>query len=126
MKYTARLYADALAAALHEATSREQEKTIIGNFAKLVLKRGDEALLPKALELAERLLAKQGKGDVVVIESARPLSNADRTKFTKQFSKAGHVEERIVPSLVAGVRITVNDERELDASLVARLRTLFT
>ncbi len=126
MKYKREIYAEALAESLSATKSRDEEKKVLANFLKMMVRNGDIGQARRVLEDAERVLAKLGKGDLVVIESARPLKANAKKKIEALFPKAGNIEERIMPSLVAGVRVRVNDERELDATLSTRLTKLFT
>jgi F0F1-type ATP synthase delta subunit len=126
MKYKLEVYAKALAESIISAKSHDDEKKVLKKFMSILLSNGDLSSAKRILEHAERLLAKKGLGDIVTIESARPMKPAVREKIVKQFPHAGYVQEELVPSLVAGVRIRVNDERELDASLTAKIQMLFT
>lgn len=126
MKHRPEQYANALAALLAAAGSREEEKKILGNFLRIAVRNGDVRAARRALERTELLLAKRGNGDMVTVESARPLHEKDRVTITRAFPKTARVEERVNPSLVAGVRITINGERELDGTLASKLNRLFT
>lgn len=122
MRYAPELYAKALAAVAHGNLAPAKEREIVKNFLTLVRANGDGGKLPKIVEAAEKLLrAKTGRRRVV-IESARPLGI-----LLKKFSAgADAVEEKIDPALIAGVRITVNDELQYDGSLRHKLDTLFS
>ncbi|MDE2020121.1 MAG: F0F1 ATP synthase subunit delta [Patescibacteria group bacterium] len=124
MKYSHHLYARALADVIVDAKGAEAER-FAGNFLALVRKNGDEAHLRKILEEAARLL--RGKKGVrkVTLGTARQLPAGQR-EMLKVFLKPGDViEERIDPELVAGVRITVDDEWQFDGSLKGKLDKLF-
>lgn len=126
MKYKREIYAGALAQSLTAATTAAGEKKVLASFLKMMVRNGDIGQARRVLDHAERLLAKLGKGDMVVVESARPLKASSKKKIEALFPNAGNIEERILPSLVAGVRVRVNDERELDATLSTRLTKLFS
>lgn len=125
MKYGVTIYAKALAKAMLETKEPGKEKKILSGFFKVIAKNGDTRLARKILDETESILAKHGQGNIVRVESARSLRETDRKKIMEAFRDAGRIDESIIPSLVAGVKITVNDERELDASMSARLRKLF-
>jgi F0F1-type ATP synthase delta subunit len=94
---------------------------IAKNFLAVVRRNGDEGHLRKILEEASRLA--RGKSGVrkVTIESARQL-NASQKGAMKHFVRAGDaIEERIDPDLVAGVRVTLDDELQFDGSLKNKL-----
>ncbi len=122
MKYPAHIYAKALVeviAASHGPSSKDD--VVAKNFLALVRHNGDEGHLKKILEEASRFA--RGKIGVrkVVIASARELTSSQR-EVMNSFVKPGDVVERwIDPDLVAGVKITVNDELQFDGSLKNKL-----
>lgn len=117
MKYSPRLYAQALAAA--------KGKEVIPNFLKLLRKNGDERLLPKIVAEAEKLILVKSGRRKVVIESARPLSDQQKKLLHKALKPGDVVEEKISPELVAGVKIIVNNELQFDATLARKLKKMF-
>lgn len=127
MKYPAHIYARALAGVIAEVKGRSEKEqdAIVAHFIALVRKSGDEAHLRKIVEEAARFV--RGKSGVrkVTIETAR-LPGAAQRKALQHFIKSGDVvEENIDPELVAGVKIIVNDEQQLDGSLKGKLDKLF-
>lgn len=125
MKYRVDMYAAALADVLANARTREEEKKALANFTKLAIRNGEAARIAKILSRTEEFLAKRGAGDLVTVETARPLSPALRREIEAHVPKKTLVRETITPALGAGVRITVNGSRELDATLKSRLDRLF-
>jgi len=120
MKYPAHMYAKALVEVLGDPKAKN-DTLIAKNFLALVERNGDGGHLRKILEEASRFA--RGKSGVrnVTIESAREL-NASQKNAMKQFVKAGDVvEERIDPNLIAGIRITLNEELQFDGSLKNKL-----
>ena len=124
MKYSTHMYAKALAevaAAAKPADHPHIEK----NFLALVERNSDGSRLRKILDEAARILGRTGGGRTVVFESARLLTAAQK-KDVKMFVKPGDtVEERMNPSLVAGVRVIVNDEEQFDGSFKGKMDALF-
>lgn len=122
MKYPTNIYAKALVEVL--AASKGQTASdgeIANNFLALVKKNGDEGHLKKILEEASRMA--RGKSGVrkVTVASARSLTAAQK-KSLDQFTKPGDVmEEEIDPDLIAGIKITINDEMQYDGSLKNKL-----
>ena len=118
MKYSAHLYARALV----EALSDSEDDAAIGKiFLELVKKNRDEAHLKKILDEASRMARSKSGIQKVTIESARAL-NASQRSLMGQFVQARDiVEERVDPELIAGVKITVNDEMQFDGSLKYKL-----
>ena len=122
MKYSPVIYAEALSHAL--AKSPREEKTIIANFLAAVKKNNDAHLLKKILaETEKRLRALTGKRKVV-IETARPYRSL-KSKLTRLLRASDIVEEKLNPELIAGVRVSINDEMEFDNSLARKLARLF-
>lgn len=125
MKYPAHIYAKALAEAIVATKGKAAEDAVVRNFIALVRRNGDEGHIRKLVEEAARMV--RGKSGVrkVTIETARPSSEAQK-KALRQFIKGGDiVEERIDPSLVAGVKIILDDELQFDGSLKGKMDTIF-
>jgi len=125
MKYSPTLYARAFAEVAAKSLSAAEEKHAIGNFLGFIRKSGDWGSVDKILAMTEKLLREKIGMKKFVFETARPLGKLlDRLR--KELAKPTDViEEKINPSLVAGVKITVNDEREWDGSLEHKLQKLF-
>ena len=125
MKYSHHLYAQALAAVIADAKGAEAER-FAKNFLALIHKNGDEAHARKILEEAARLL--RGKKGVrkVTIGTARQMPPKQKTILKAFLKPSDVVEERIDPDLIAGVRITIDDEKQFDGSLKGKLDKLFT
>lgn len=119
MKYSVHTYAKALVEAIEDP--KVKDDAIEKNFLAVVRKYGDESHFRQILEEASRLA--RGKSGIrkVTVESARSLSDSQK-KILAQFMKPqDEVEERIDPELVAGIKITVNDELQFDGSLKTKL-----
>ncbi|OGZ02334.1 MAG: hypothetical protein A2946_02460 [Candidatus Liptonbacteria bacterium RIFCSPLOWO2_01_FULL_53_13] len=126
MKYHYRIYAKALAATAAKHLSPEAVTKGAHHFLAVLERNGDRAALPKIVALAEELFLKRGGKKKVVVESARPLVAHARAELENKFAKGDVIEEKIVPSLIAGVRITVNGEEQLDMSFSHKMNKLFT
>jgi F0F1-type ATP synthase delta subunit len=123
MKYSTQNYAKALAETIVDGGAKED--VIMRNFLALVRKNGDESHLPAIIESAARLVRSENGIRKVTISSARPFGKAQE-KMLEHFMKPGDIVERTVePSLVAGVKIIVNDEDQFDGSLKRKLDTIF-
>jgi len=122
MRYKTEDYAKALAAAVE---GKADEAAVRKNFLALLERTGDRTALPKILGETERILRRTRGERKVVIETARPLSSEARSHLAKTLKKSDAVEERTDPALVAGIRITMDDEERFDATLMQRLDTLF-
>src|SRR5882672_82795 len=124
MKHSSHMYAKALAEVVAFAKPLDGTK-IVKNFLALIRKNGDEAHLGKIVEEAARL-ARARKGiRKVSVESARPLTAAQE-KIVAKFLKADDVvDHKIDLSLIAGVRLVLNDEMQFDGSLRGKLDQVF-
>lgn len=123
MKYSAHIYAKALVEVLsdEEKGSAKDQDRIAKNFIALVRKNGDEGHLRKILE--EAAIMARGKSGIrqVTIESARVLSSSQKSALAHFMRPSDVIDERIDPELIAGVKITVNDELQFDGSLRNKL-----
>ncbi len=124
MKHRPDHYARALLAVLGE-TSAAEATQIRKNFLALLSRNGDWALYPEILKGLERAIADERGDKLVAIEFAREQDVIQTDKLQAAFSPHDRLTVTLNPSLVAGVRITVNGERELDQSLAGRLGQLF-
>jgi F0F1-type ATP synthase delta subunit len=124
MKYPASTYAKALAEVI-VATKEADNARVIKNFLAMVERNGDSASLGKILEQAGRFAREENGIRKVAFESARPLTKSQKSAVSGLAKKGDVIEERIDPSLIAGVKVIVNDELQLDGSLKGKLDTLF-
>jgi F0F1-type ATP synthase delta subunit len=120
MKCTPRAYARALLGA------EGKHEGVVARFLALVEKNGDARKLPIILEYIEREAARERGDRYVVVTSARPLSKKHLSELQAKFSERDTVRTEVDPSLIAGVRVTVDGEWVVDASLERKLRKLFT
>jgi F0F1-type ATP synthase delta subunit len=125
MKHSVRTYAKAFSEVAAGKLDRASEDKIVKNFLALVQKNGDSSHWNAILkESAKMLREKEGKRGVV-IETARPLNGALRKRLEDILQEGDVIEEKIDATLVAGVRVTVNEESQFDASLSRKLQKLF-
>lgn len=122
MKYSPKDYALALSKSLQKS---KDEKHLISNFLRVVRKNSDQKILPKILEAFKKIEVEKNGGSHVKIEFAREATETQIRSISKRFSTKDWVETSINPSLIAGVKIAFNDERELDNSLSRKLHKLF-
>lgn len=123
MKFSPKIYSEAFIQAIH--SSPEEKEKLTKSFAKLIRKNGDLSLLPKIVEYLKGLLVKEKGGQRIKIEFARePQKKLAQTLMAK-FKKEDLIEISINPDLVAGVRINIDGEKELDNSLIRKLNKIF-
>ena len=119
MKIKTKDYALALAALIYEAKS--DAKDITERFLELLVKNGDIKKAKEILVAAEKLLLAKTGNKKIVLEMARS-SGAASTAFLK---KGDVLEKKINPELIAGVKIVIDDEKQLDFSLAKKLNQIF-
>ncbi|MBI2515208.1 F0F1 ATP synthase subunit delta [Candidatus Wolfebacteria bacterium] len=124
MKYRSDFYAKALFAATEK--NPEETENIIRRFFRLLKKTGDISQSRKILESVEKLAVKKSGDRWVKIEYSRSMDKRMESNINNYFGSGYHVENVINPLLIAGVRITIDDEEELDISLAKKLRKMFS
>ena len=118
-----KLYAEALAEILFKKGI--DEKKVIANFVKLLIKNGQEKKAKEILNLAEDLLLeKQGKNKIT-FETARKLTAENRVSLKKFVKEGDVVKEKVNHELIAGVKIIINNSKQFDASMQSKLQSIF-
>jgi F0F1-type ATP synthase delta subunit len=124
MKYSAHIYAKALAEAMAMPHGKSHDE-IRRNFLDILRSHGDEAHLSKILAETERILRAKDGTKKFSVHVARAQRKSAR-EFVKQMMGPHDVaEEEIDPSLVAGMKVIVNEEMVFDGSLRSKLDILF-
>lgn len=121
MKYSTKIYARALAGAILD--KKADDKKIINNFLELLKKNQDTKRANEIIALAEGLLLKKTGNKKVVLETARGIDTKNLTQAL--IKKGDKIQEKINPALIAGVKIIVNNNQQLDFSLQRKLQEIF-
>lgn len=124
MKYTPRIYAKALIESLAKA-SNGKEADIIKRFLVSVKRRGDARLLPDIVSAVREVEHKRVGGRFIEVTFARRHKKSVLDAFRALFAKHDEVVFRTEPELIAGVRITIDQEREFDQTAARRIKKLF-
>lgn len=124
MKYSREIYAKALIEAVEE-TPQGKKDEVIKRFLEILKKNGDLKRVDKIISLVSKYLTKKSGNRHIEIEIARELPAGLIKEISKNFGKKDQIEISINPQLVAGTRITIDGERELDNSLARKLHKLF-
>ncbi len=119
MRYSINNYVEAFSQAVEGASS----DTAVKGLVKLLRKTGDIRNANKIFEAIHKKLVNSKGGRWVNIETAR--ESASTKELMHKFSAKDHVEVKINPELVAGARVTINGEEELDNSLSYKLNKMF-
>jgi F0F1-type ATP synthase delta subunit len=123
MKYKVKDYSKSLVEILSD--KKLNDKKIAAGFIKLLERQGDLGKAKEILEQAEFLLIKQQQKKLVVLETARKMTESQKKLLAKFTEKGDIVQEKINPKLIAGVRITVDGERQFDQTMLKKINTLF-
>lgn len=122
MKHSPRDYALALSESLEKS---KDHKHLISRFIEVVKKNGDHNILSKIFDTFKKIVTKKNGGSHIAVEFARTPTESQLSSITKKFSSKDWIETSINPSLIAGVRITFDGEREVDNSLLRKIHKLF-
>jgi len=124
MRYHPDLYARAFLETLEKAPP-EKKQELYNRFIKVIAKNGDLSRVNAILRCIERALVKKNGGRFVKLEFARSIPENLVAGLRKNFSEKDKTEIAFNPSLVAGVRITIDEEKELNNSLSSKLKKIF-
>lgn len=122
MKYSPQMYAKAFSAITAKPSA--ESDILVKNLLALIKKNNDQHLLKKIYARVEKLVREQTGRRKVVIETARPIKNADKI-IGKIIKKDDILNERTNPDLIAGVRLIINDEVQFDGSMARKIKKLF-
>lgn len=124
MKYTPELYAEALISSWEYAPEKNR-KTLLAQFLRMLKKHGAASQIQKILEIVATTLTRKNGGNVVRLEFAREPSDKTLRTVAGFLSKKDFVKSAMNTTIGAGVRITINEEQELDYSLEHKLKQMF-
>ncbi len=124
MRYSIRNYAQALADVSQEAHAKDAHD-IQKNFLELLRRSGDEAHLGKILVEAERIMRAKDGSKHFVVTMARKQKSSGHEILKHLVRPHDVVTESIDSTLVAGIRVTMNDEMVFDGSLKTKLNAMF-
>jgi F0F1-type ATP synthase delta subunit len=125
MRYSPELYAKSLFEVL-EASKPSEHDTVFKKFLQTVEKNGDYSRVNAITASFEKLVIKSNGGKMIDIETAREIDKDMKAKLSKMFGANDLIKTSINPRLVAGVRVELDEELELDYSLARKFRKLFT
>lgn len=116
-------YAAAFISALTGTGAKEK---IVERFIETIRRHNDWSRRHQIIAACEKKWRKIEGKSLITIESARELSKERYAQLTKHFKdKKSDIESRINPSLIAGVKILIDDEKQLDGSLNSKLQKIF-
>lgn len=125
MKYSSSLYSKAFLDIRKNFYAGQDETKLIRNFLKVVKKNNDWFQIDKIFKEICKMAVKERGGKLVKIEFARPVSKELIEKIKSIFSEKDLFDISFYPHLVAGIRILLDDELELDNSIMKKIRRIF-
>lgn len=119
MKYDYKTYAKALIKALDFNNNTEE---IVLNFLRLLKKNNDIKQFKKIIDFFEDLLHQKENKKKIIVEIIQ--ENKDLINKIKKFFPEDNIIYKKNPNLIAGLRILINNDKELDFSLKSRLNQI--
>ena len=123
MKYKIIEYAKALAEILSDKDFNE--KQIIQGFLRVLERQSDIKKAKEIITATKILLAKKIGKKSVFFESARKLSDGQKKMLSKFVEEGDIVEEKINKELIAGVKIIIDNEKQLDQTILTKINNIF-
>ncbi len=124
MRYSALIYADAFLKSVKNAPI-SSVAAMVQRFIRVVEKNGDAPHLSRIADVIEKKMIRQNGGKTVTLEFARPLERTLVDTLRANFDEKDQITVVTNPELIAGVRVTINEEEELDHSMARTLKTMF-
>lgn len=122
MKNKTKIYAEALSE-IALKIKPENDKKIADNFLRIIKKNSDDKKIKEIIFRAEELFFKKNGNKRIIIEVARKIDLKNLINVLAD--KGDVVREEINSDLFAGVKITIDGERQLDFSLKNKLDSIF-
>ncbi|OGZ67379.1 MAG: hypothetical protein A3C58_03765 [Candidatus Staskawiczbacteria bacterium RIFCSPHIGHO2_02_FULL_34_10] len=118
-----KLYALALADVIAKKISLQEEKKVIYNFLKLLEKNGKLKNAKKIISLTQKYYLEKTGNKSIILQTARKTITKNLLKSL--YKEGDIIEEKINPALIAGIKIIINNEKQLDFSLKNKLDNIF-
>lgn len=125
MKYKVKDYANSLVEILSDKSSKLDDKKIIEGFLKMLKREQDLSKAREIIEQTEFLLAKQQGNKSVTFETARKMTEEQKKSFKSFLEKGDIVKEKINLELIAGIKVTVDGNKQLDQTMLKKINSLF-
>lgn len=117
------------ALALYQAqTSIKNESDFVklaDNFIEILKKSNRLSLWPKIFRKFEHLLIKKNRLQKVRITTSQSLTDNQKQEIGETFNAGAKIDYLTDKKIIGGIKITINDEKELDASIENRINSLF-
>lgn len=123
MKYSPLNFARAFTDVLRD-TPKDGHPALYKRFAMVLENNNALNDAPKILEKIKKIIAREDGISIIKIETARELKNPLILKIKSLFDKASDFSLKTNPELIAGLKITIDDETSIDNSLQRKLKCL--
>lgn len=124
MKYSPKVYAKSFCEVALRAKSQKEIDRYINNLLSLVETSRDQRGLKDIYSAIEKIVIQKTNSRKLVIESARPLNDENEKKLKLFIKPSDRVEKVISKQLIAGIKVTINDELQLDNSFSRKIKNL--
>jgi hypothetical protein len=124
MKYAPHVYARAFAAVI--AKGEVSSERALKQLVQVVERYGDTGSWDAIVREVRKVLVHDAGGRLVRIEMARVVPKALIQSIQGTFAVEDDISLAVRPELIAGMRVVVDDELELDGSLQHKLNVMFT
>ncbi|MDO8503326.1 MAG: F0F1 ATP synthase subunit delta [bacterium] len=122
MGYSPKDYAQSFCDVILEIKNEGKINQCIKNFLDLIRKNRDQKKLKEIIDLAENTINQKTDRRKIIIESARELKGKNEKAINSFIKKTDKVEKKINPDLIAGIRITINNEFLIDGSFSNKIK----
>lgn len=124
MKYSVKQYASALLAALQGKTGQERGR-VIANFFKILQKNADFGKRKSVVQEMRREYFRQNGIATAKVETADGAPEHIKKELETALGREVVLEERIDPGILGGIKILIDDETLMDASLKTMIDKAF-
>jgi F0F1-type ATP synthase delta subunit len=121
-----KIYAKALSElVLDKKTGGPEQAKMAKSFFRLLEKNGLMGKAKEIIMLAEDYVLQKKGNKKIVFESARKILPSQKKLFESCAKEGDIVKENINLKLIAGVKIIINGEKQIDYSLNKKLQEIF-
>lgn len=124
MNYSAKDYAKSFCDVVLARKAEADSKKHISSFLDLVKRNRDQGKLRNILLFVEKIFYQNTSYRKLIIESAREVNKENEKIINSLVKKTDKVIKAIDPRLIAGVKITINDELQFDGSLAKKIKNI--
>lgn len=124
MNYNPKTYAVAFCEAIDDAKNNADIDKCVKNLLILIKANRDQKKLKDILFVVKKIIVQKKGGRMLLIESARPKSEVAEKIIKSLIKPTDIVENKINKSLIAGIKINIDDELLLDGSFSTKIKKI--